>query len=162
MLGWTHSHSRQTGPIDQYHPLERTVRLQSTHINHALVPPFTSPKILSDPQHAEQLLEWLSLATLDSPRIRAGDDISSFLSRYEVPTFGDDIQDLALEATSRKLVRLQWHGFVPARSVARLWSLVSKAATGRDWAALSVCAFGGRAYAVLGLEGLDVLTWECD
>lgn len=50
--------------------------------------------------------EWLSLAALQSPRIRVDDEIDPYLSRYSVPD-----RDSAVISN---VVVLQWSGFIPA------------------------------------------------
>ena len=50
--------------------------------------------------------EWLDLVALQSPRIRADDEIDSYLSRYSVPERNS--------AVASDLIVLVWSGFIPA------------------------------------------------
>jgi len=60
-----------------------------------------------------EIIEWLDLVVLDSPRIRAGDTIDPYLSRYEVPR---------LEQVSvSHLVKVTWHGFICAEWIRNLY-----------------------------------------
>ncbi len=57
--------------------------------------------------------EWLGLVALQSPRVRADDEIDPYLSRYSVPDSGS--------AMVSDLVVLQWSGFIPALWIRSLW-----------------------------------------
>lgn len=57
--------------------------------------------------------EWLGLVSLGSPRVLAGDEIDSYLSRYAVPRAQDEaeIVDLAV---------VKWTGFIAADWITQL------------------------------------------
>ena len=59
-----------------------------------------------------ELLEWIGMLALRSPRIQPGSSVDPFLCRYVVP--GHD------EASVRQLVCLKWRGFMPAEFVRNL------------------------------------------
>jgi ribonuclease P/MRP protein subunit RPP40 len=76
--------------------------------------------------------EWLSMISLNSPRIESEDKIDSFLSRYAAP--GEP------EITS-KLVRITWRGFLPTSWVHKTF-VEALLLTPRDsWLACSVGGF---------------------
>lgn len=50
---------------------------------------------------ATELYEWLSLVRLQSPRIRVGDQIDPYLSRYQLP-----------EGSQGKICMISWQGFL--------------------------------------------------
>ena len=63
-----------------------------------------------DHDHALDLLEWLSLVSIQSPRVENADAIDPFLSRFDVPKAG--------EASCDDLVVVSWTGLLPSQ-----WSL---------------------------------------
>lgn len=62
---------------------------------------------------AVDLYEWLSLVSLQSPRILASDSLDPYLSRYEVPS--------ADTATTTTLIRIRWSGLLPSSWIADVW-----------------------------------------
>lgn len=130
------------------------------------IPALTSTSDLCDPEYGAEVLEWLGMVSLGSPRINAADDIDSFLSRYEVPmpyrTEGAP-EDPAVGG----VVRLKWRGIVPPIFLLKLWMMVRRGLMSgrvgeeRKWMAVTVAGFAGEAYTMLGAGGRDVLSWEC-
>ncbi|EGP91856.1 uncharacterized protein MYCGRDRAFT_98906 [Zymoseptoria tritici IPO323] len=117
----------------------------------AMVPVF--PVRMKEQEYAEaaEVLEWLSLAMLGSPRILKGDDVDAFLSRYRVPND-------AGEPMEEDLVRLQWRGLIPPTFAHKIL-LAAMKAVGQQWVAVDGQAFGGEAYTILINEGHST-TWE--
>ncbi|GAB7348549.1 hypothetical protein MBLNU459_g6942t1 [Dothideomycetes sp. NU459] len=107
---------------------------------------------------ATELLEWLNLVFLDSPRIKRGDRerTDSYISRYDLPEFGD-----GGKAKPADLVRLRWHGFLSAAFVAKICTTAIKATAEEGWFAMRVEGFGGQSYTTLKLED-TAMTWECE
>ena len=64
-------------------------------------------------EHAASIYEWLSLVSLNSPRVCSDDKIDSYLSRYVVP----DVEN----AKTQNLVRVQWNGLLPVKWISELW-----------------------------------------
>lgn len=56
--------------------------------------------------------EWIAMVQLGSPRVSAGDDVDSYLSRYNVP--GVDAP------STTNLISLKWHGLIPAKWILQL------------------------------------------
>lgn len=83
---------------------------------------------------ATEIYEWLSLVRLMSPRVAAGDDVDSFLSRYEIPS------DWAPSAQTN-MCKLTWQGFFPAIWVRNLLLDVLTTVPSRDWLSLSATSF---------------------
>ncbi|KAF2032578.1 hypothetical protein EK21DRAFT_109962 [Setomelanomma holmii] len=129
---------------------------------------------LCEQEEALNLLEWLNLVSLDSPRIRAGDSIDAHLSRYEVPDLGSGI-------ATRELVCVRWKGFIPPAWVRDEFLAVKKEVfRGKSkvngtqdvdmdqeeeekWFAMSAQGFGGKnGWTVMQFEGRDTLTWEVE
>lgn len=57
--------------------------------------------------------EWLSMVSLQSPRLAASDTIDPYLCRYEVPNVE--------QADTMKVVRVRWQGLLPAHWISKLW-----------------------------------------
>lgn len=151
--------------LSRFQPSVYTVDAEVTGLPAVLVPVFPETMAGEDRVGAEmeavELLEWLSLAMLDSPRVGMGDAqrTDAYISRYEVPSFGAGEE----EAQSTDLVRLRWHGFLPAGFVAKVFSAGVKATAENKegWFALRVHGFGARECTVLKVGG-TAMTWECE
>jgi ribonuclease P/MRP protein subunit RPP40 len=150
-------YSNVQGPIAQHHPQIREVKPQVTQMSDVVVPMNRSKKALSDPLYEEQLLEWIGMASMDSPRVQPN-SIDSYLCRYDLP------EDFDAEDTTfhnpQSLVHLRWHGLASSNFVLRTW-LIPKAALGEHWFALSAADFGETSYTILCAGGRDVMIWEC-
>ena len=100
---------------------------------------------LEQEEATTELYEWLSLVRLGSPRVKAGDDIDPYLSRYTVPgsDAGSDAGGLA--ATGDVSV-LRWTGFFsPSWACQTLLDVVqamqSTSSSSSAWFAVSVSGF---------------------
>ena len=128
-----------------------------------IVPPFVpSMEAIRDPIFEDQLLEWIGLLILGSPRICQADDIDSYLCRYSLPE-----AFVSYEETKREphtVVNLRWHGFSSPRFVQYLWSIMKPAIADHEdqWFALSAATFENSSYTVLCPGGGEILLWECD
>ena len=60
--------------------------------------------------------EWIAMVQLGSPRVSAGDDVDSYLSRYSVP--GAD------GASTTDLISLKWHGLISAKWILQLFIFI--------------------------------------
>lgn len=141
-----------------------------------LVPNITVADLpnIYDQDDSLALLEYLHLLSLDSPRIQKSDRVDSFLSRYEVPNFGNGL-------ATKDMVRVRWRGFIPPRFVREVYLLVRKeglkiakeeqdgeGGTGSQqegrWAALTATAFEGfgGGFSVLQFAGRETFSWGFD
>ena len=132
-----------------------------------------------DIMEATELLEWIRLAMLDSPRLRRDDRIDPYLCRYQIPDLTTAPLDEGKRATTTNngdhtprsaaqeeeevidLVSLRWRGFIPAQFVTQIYSQIVKASKGQSWAALCVDGFDGDSYSILSRDG-TAMTWECE
>lgn len=107
--------------------------------------------MLRDGHLLNEVEEWLALATLQSPRLKATDRIDPYLCRYTVPAYLDgDLTGPDHDVVD--LVVLEWRGFLSAAFVTAL--LVSlNAAVRRQWAAMLVHGFDEGNLTVLSLPG---------
>ncbi|KJX96992.1 ribonuclease p protein subunit [Zymoseptoria brevis] len=137
--------------IEEHAPVVKEVKAEVLDVGRALVPVF--PTRVKEQEYAEaaEVLEWLSLGMLRSPRILKEDDVDVFLSRYRVPND-------AGEPREQDLVRLQWRGLIPPTFAHKILLAATKAA-GQQWVAVNGQAFGGEAYMILINEGHST-TWE--
>ena len=68
---------------------------------------------MAEQEDAIDILEWLGLVSLQSPRIQSHDKIDPYLSRYSVPE--------ADSAQRASIVTVKWNGFLPGNWVRRLF-----------------------------------------
>jgi ribonuclease P/MRP protein subunit RPP40 len=124
------------------------------------MPPFVQDTdVIEDQLYMEQLLEWLGLITLESPRTTSTDTIDSYLCRYALPEAFD-----SENAPEQNLVHVRWHGFTSHNFARHIWLIMRAATTGKSdsWFSLSGKAFGGISFTTLCHDGQNVLLWECD
>ena len=129
------------GAMAAFQPSIRKIEPTIEKIKEALVPAL--PEEVKDEDYADaaELLEWIGLAMIISPRAEKGDDVDPYLCRYQVPTaFG--------ETSTQDLVRLRWQGFIYPAFAQSLFLAGLKAA-GAEWLAISAVAFEGEAYTIL-------------
>ena len=116
-------------------------------------------EVIVDPAYEEQLLEWLGLMLLNSPRITTNDEIDPYLCRYELP----GIQEVRgkREAAVQTLYHLQWKGLVPSSFVLRML-LDTQKASKKEWFALNASTFGGSGYSIICRSDREALTWDME
>jgi ribonuclease P/MRP protein subunit RPP40 len=108
-------------PISTHHPTVHAITPVATKLPSVLVPKMTVadlPYIYSD-DASLALLEYLHLVALDSPRIQKHDRVDSFLSRYEVPAFGQGL-------VTENMVRVRWRGFIPPRFARDVYLMIRR------------------------------------
>ncbi|KAF1817212.1 hypothetical protein P152DRAFT_11552 [Eremomyces bilateralis CBS 781.70] len=154
-------HDQLAGPISKHAPILRQVTPTITHLPRTRTPVIEPAMDLTNPLHATELLEWLGLVALESPRVSADDDMDRYLSRYDVPTLGREV-DLGESAATRTadLVKLEWKGLASAEFITGMYVAARRRTMG-SWCAVGAGMFDGRDYTVLSIGGEDVLCWEC-
>ncbi|KAG8625628.1 hypothetical protein KVT40_006029 [Elsinoe batatas] len=75
----------ESQPLKAHHPLLLPLEPDVVSLHHTLIPTFPATLSPDDQPEAAELLEWLSLAMLPSPRLQQGDTCDATLSRYSVP-----------------------------------------------------------------------------
>lgn len=140
------------GPVTGFAPIERTVEIEVETIDGALVPAF--PAATDDPEEMDtvELLEWLNLAFVCSPRIQQADRIDPYLSRYQVPDGSGE------ESSVQSLAKLHWHGFMTPTFITKILLAALKASKDQ-WFALSASSFDGQTYTILK-DDVNIWTWE--
>jgi len=147
------SNTGKQGPIAAHAPTAGVFEPKEADRKNVLVPNFPDTIAEDDHEVGAELQEWLSLAMMDSPRVRSGDNIDSFLCRYQVPS--SSTGELAKPAD---LVAYKWHGFIPSEFATNIL-LVTMKASQDTWFAMSGETFDGRAYTILKHDG-KVMTWK--
>ena len=105
-----------------HHPFHHKSAPVETHIQSVVVPDIATlmpslPPSTTFGEESLEILEWLSLVSIDSPRVREGDDIDPFLCRYNVP----EIEGIHGRTHVMDLVRITWKGLLTAQWVRNLW-----------------------------------------
>ena len=144
-------------PISKHHPFQEIVKPETHRTQNVRVPVFVPSTGLDDYEYAAEILEWVGLAMLDSPRVCADDSIDSYLSRYRVPV-ALDAEGKEMDVSTTDLVIVRWRGFMPSSFAESLFTKVRRE-TGEKWFALSVCGFQDEGYSIVN-SGREVLTWE--
>ncbi|KAK3056125.1 hypothetical protein LTR09_002631 [Extremus antarcticus] len=144
-----------SGPISTQQPLMKTIEVETQALSQVTVPQLPQISEQEDYDVAIELLEWVTLAAADSPRIRTQDTADSYLSRYQVPNIaGDAVEDVS----TQDLARVRWHGFMPYQRVQDIY-LAALRSSGDTWFAMNVYAFDGHAYTILE-NSHHTSTWE--
>lgn len=139
-------------PIAAHQPIMRDAGPNVDQLPGVLVPGFPHTISEEDVDVPGDLLEWLTLAIMLSPRVLETDQLDPYLCRYQTP-------DLAGASPSvQTLWKFRWHGLLPARFAHKL-VLVALASVGDDWVAVNAAAFTGEAYTML-LTGGRGFIWE--
>lgn len=146
------------GPIEQFKLAVKTFRPTYREIDGCPLPHVDAEEAIADPIYEEQLLEWLGLVLLNSPRIMKDDSVDPYLCRYEFPESAD--VRAKGDATS-KLHRVQWRGFMPTRFITMMLLQIRKEAE-KSWFAMNVSTFGGAAYTFMCRRGKESLLWDVE
>lgn len=111
-----------------------------------------------DAEDVCELQEWMSLAMLESPRIRANDTIDSYLCRYSPPKNTSMINSRPI-----RLYKVQWRGLVHSGFVQSLFMELVEHATIDSWVAVSAHAFDNTSYTIIHKKDADnkILLCQC-
>ncbi|KAF2401239.1 hypothetical protein EJ06DRAFT_508758 [Trichodelitschia bisporula] len=149
-------------------------------------PLLTSDAALADPLYAEQLLEWLGLVLIHSPRVQEGDDIDPVLCRYTLPeTYLEAVEsgEVGSEKWGRKrggnsdaLVHMRWRGLAGTKWMLGVWMGClmevrgqykrkreqedEGEGVGEKWFAMNVKEFEGRNCTMMQVDNKKVLVWK--
>lgn len=147
------SNTGNQGPIAAHAPTAKICEPKESNMKGVLLPTFPDAMSDEDQEESTELLEWLSLAMIDSPRIRESDTIDPYLCRYQVPSSGS-----GEPAKPADLVAYKWHGFMPTDFATKILLAAMKASQD-TWFAMSGETFDGKAYTVLKYDG-KVMKWR--
>ncbi|KAH0365084.1 hypothetical protein KCU65_g6290, partial [Aureobasidium melanogenum] len=146
----------------------KEVKAETEDLEKVLVPDFPSDisKNADGENDLVELLEWISLAALNSPRIQQGDLVDEIISRYEVPTISKPTTD-ATDGTSngtttQDLMKTTFTGFLPASFLATTFGEALLQSKG-SWFAFLVQGFeDGKAFVILKTEDDRTLAWDIE
>ncbi|CAN9162616.1 unnamed protein product [Alternaria alternata] len=171
-------------PISRHAPWLHNMAPEETSMNNVLVPQLPVSdltKLYAEEEEALDLLEYLHMLQLKSPRVEKGDNINPHLARYDVPDLGKGV-------ATRNLVTVRWRGFMSPTFVRNLFLTVRKEGSEcrkklngtqdtdvdmegnsmvKDeevgWFVMSAQAFGGKnAWTVMQFVGRETLVWETE
>lgn len=127
-------------PLDAHFPTKLTVHPEITQGIKVNVPPLrpsltdhSGNEVGEFDEYAVETHEWLSLISLNSPRVDPEDKLDPFLSRYAPP--GD-------LTTRSKLVKATWQGFLSPAWAHKIFVQALLAASRDSWFSYSVAGFG--------------------
>ena len=133
------------------HPTICEAKQEVKNVEGVLVPDMTRRWTVMEQTDEEEwweLVEWLDLVALGSPRVVGGDQVDTYMSRYSVPQ----------PATKGNLRVLKWEGLLSSEWMTSLLIEIIKLSRARKsthWIALS--ATGHQTEAVGGVDGYTVL-----
>lgn len=142
-----------SGPISAHAPTVKTIEPEVSELKGVTIPTFPDTISEEDGEEATELLEWVSMTMMASPRVQHRDNIDPFLCRYQTPLTGN-----ADTAVRTDLVTYRWHGFIPSVAATRVLLAAMKASQD-TWMAMTGDTFDGGAYTALKHDG-KVMTWK--
>ena len=105
-------------PIETHHPilvdLKPVITTSESILVPSLRPPSASLGEWAQQEDSLDILEWLGMVALESPRLGEADKIDPFLARYAIPGGKDDAQ-------VGDVVRIRWRGFIRVEWVEKMW-----------------------------------------
>lgn len=143
----------------------KDVQTKTEELGKVLVPNFPTQisKSASEENDLVELLEWISLAAIGSPRIQQGDLVDEIISRYEVPDISSpSTMDATYQPKIQDLTTRTFTGFMPSSFVSSVFGetlIQSK----ESWLAILVQGFeDGKAVVILKTEDNRVLSWDVE
>lgn len=129
-----------------------------------LVPKFPAQisKVANEQDDLVDLLEWISLASIGSPRIQQGDLVDEIISRYEVPGITSPSATDATGITTQNLTKTTFSGFMPSSFLSSIFgdALIR---LNESWFAVLVHGFeDGKTLVILKTEDNRVLSWDVE
>lgn len=144
----------------------KEVKVETEDLGKVLVPGF--PDDISKNADGENdlvdLLEWISLAALSSPRIQQGDLVDEIISRYEVPTISpkSTTDGTSNGTTTQNLTRTTFTGLFPASFLASTFGQAFLESKG-SWFAFLVQGFeDGKSFVILKTQDNRTLAWDIE
>lgn len=135
----------------------RTCTLSINKIPGVVLPVVDSTDAFSDRDYQEELLEWLGLMLIESPRVQEGDKVEKYLCRYQLPELFNAEGPNSREAED--VVHVQLLGCILSRTVTELF-LNLKENQKNGWFAVNGKAFEGGSYSILCPKERNILVWE--
>ncbi|KAG9583676.1 hypothetical protein KCU77_g4063, partial [Aureobasidium melanogenum] len=147
----------------------KEVKVETEDVEKVLVPDFPADisKNADGQTDLIELLEWISLAALNSPRIQQGDLVDEIISRYEVPIISSKPTTEATDGTSngtttQNLTKTTFMGFLPASFLASTFGEALLQSKG-SWFAFVVQGFEDeKASVILKTQDNRTLAWDIE
>jgi ribonuclease P/MRP protein subunit RPP40 len=149
--------------------LVKEIEMVTKDLGRVLMPNFPTQinKSANGEDDLVELLEWISLAAIGSPRIQQGDLVDEIISRYEVPSPSTSSITNTTDQTStntgtQNLTKTTYTGFMPSSFVSSIFgdALVQSK---ESWFAILVQGFeDGKAVVILKTEDSRVLNWDVE
>ncbi|KAI4813401.1 hypothetical protein E4T44_08326 [Aureobasidium sp. EXF-8845] len=149
--------------------LIKNIETKTQDMEKVLVPNF--PTQISKSAYGEddlvELLEWISLAAIGSPRIQQGDLVDEIISRYEVPSIStssitDTTDQTSTGTRTQDLTKTIFTGFMPSSFVSSIFGDAIMQFK-ESWFAVLVQGFeDGKAFVILKTEDDRVLSWDVE
>lgn len=155
-------------PIAKLHPFQYDAQPQVRRMHDLELPGMPREGEAVSMNYAEELLEWIGLACIASPRIASTDNVDAFLCRYRGPSdpYADALHQ-QMDVDERKgtasVVCLRWHGFLPPAAVKLIMLAAESACTSeQSWIAMTVSGFESQSYTVCSVGRRVWLSWQCE
>jgi ribonuclease P/MRP protein subunit RPP40 len=147
----------------------KDVKMEREELEKIVVPEFPKKEIMKEGDEVVELLEWISLAAVGSPRVEQGDLVDEIVSRYEVPDFSTPSTDPVPSTTNQSpgtttqnLTKTTYTGFMPSSSISSVFGetlIQSK----DSWFAFLMQGFEeGKAVVILKMGDQRVLSWDVE
>ncbi|KIW91244.1 uncharacterized protein Z519_08140 [Cladophialophora bantiana CBS 173.52] len=163
--------TQNTTPLSTHHPTIHTLRPSTRSLPNTLTPStlLTIPdgvSLLSVEAHEPlcDILEYIDMLSLASPRLQATDQTHPFLSRYEVPDLSGDLDPNVSNRLGQSVKLLTWTGLIPSRWILELLCAVIRYSRTENfgvlpkqqqWLAISVSSH--KTQAVNQVDGYTIL-----
>lgn len=141
------------------------VGTKTEDLGKVLVPNFPTQisKSANDENDLVELLEWISVTAIGSPRIQQGDLVDEIISRYEVPDISSpSTTDATNQPKTQDLTTMTFTGFMPSSFLSSTFGetlIQSK----ESWFALLVHGFeDGKTLVILKTEDNRVFSWDVE
>jgi ribonuclease P/MRP protein subunit RPP40 len=144
----------------------KDLKMETEDLGKTVVPEFPkASQISKEGDEVVDLLEWISLIAVGSPRVKQGDLVDEIISRYEIPSFSTpsmDTTDTGATTTTQNLTKTTYTGFMPSSFLSSMFGetlIRSK----DSWFAFLVQGFEeGKAVVVLKMGDQRVLSWDVE
>jgi len=157
-----------TAPIERHFPVTSQCSVLISSGPKVKIPEFQPPLAYDLTERdtfsdfSVTLYEWLSLISLESPRLDVNDNNDTFLSRYTPPSSNQ------LDSQAKQVIRITWEGFFPASWVYDTFVKIMRTTSSKEWFSFGASGFGndvgssGRDFKILKLPASfdQFVLWE--
>lgn len=135
-----------TGSVAAFQPVVKTIIPSFERIDNVQTPEFLGCTYADDHEAYLEIVEWIGMLMLGSERVKKGDKIDSYLSRYAPPaarsTDASTHEDHSVSLN-------HWQGFIHAHFVRGVLIELLEEHRRIPWFALTMHAFDNRSYTIL-------------